>query len=483
MSSSSTNIHIKPKIETDNYRAKYSPREIFNKYLTIEEIRKHPEITPAIKGDKKFRLDILSRQKLKIINIKGIQNQNIIKFISRLNSFHKLYFDSYKNNINSKEEVYSLNQENKLFSKKYYNSKINKNMDKFNDIKSEYQKRNYYVSPIEGQKNLFTGSILLSDRDELKNYILYNLGTPKSDIKSLSFLHKINAKLGDKTSEKELKIINHHLDMMSLGTDKIQKDEKNEIQKTQNDILNVKETINSIDDMNYFYDMDTKQYLETLKNETSRGASAKISTRVNSALNCLDNAKYQSNINNEIINKKLFHNKDDDEKKSKKKIHHIKRNRRLYNLITEIENDKTENNKSVKNLYNNNRKYIKTIENEDLSKSPLEKLYDNISNKDDLLNYQKDIKKYLSNKKYDISVKINPTSICNNFENTREKIYKSDFLKDDYQLRKQIRGNLMDAEKKNNDDLKIKNKMNNIEDKMIKLFCDINNPRKKQKSN
>ena len=230
MSSSSINIRAKPKIENANYRGKYLPREIFNKYLTIEEIRKHPEITPAIKGDKKFRLDILSRQKLKTINIKGIQNQNRLKFISRLNSFHKLYFDSYKNNINSKDEINVLNQENRLFSQKYKNTKINKNMDKFNDIKAQYEKRNYYVSPMDGNKNIFNGNILLSSRDELKNYIVYDLGTPKSNSKSLSFLHKINAKLGDKTSEKELKIINKKLDLISLGMDKIQKDQKNEIQ-------------------------------------------------------------------------------------------------------------------------------------------------------------------------------------------------------------------------------------------------------------
>ena len=481
MSSSSINIHAKPKIENANFRGKYSPGEIFNKYLTIEEIRKHPEITPAIKGDKKFRLDILSRQKLKIINIKGIQNQNRLKFISRLNSFHKLYFDSYKNTINSKDEINALNQENRLFSQKYKNSKINKNMDKFNDIKAQYEKRNYYVSPMDGNKNIFNGNILLSSRDELKNYIVYDLGTPFSNIKSLSFLHKINAKLGDKTSEKELKVINHKLDLISLGMDKIQKDQKNEIQKTQKDILNVKETINSIDDMNYFYDMDTKQYLDTLKKESSRGTSAKISTRVNSALNCLDNAKYQNIINNNSINKKLFHIKND-EKKSKKKINHIKRNRNLYNLITQNENDKNDKNKSKQYIYND-REYVKTLDNNNLSKSPLEKLYDNISKKDDLLNYQKDIKKYLINKKYDICVKINPTSICNNFENAREKIYESEFLKNDYQLRKQIGGNLKDAEKKNNDDLKIKNKMDNIEDKIIKLFCDINNPRKKEDLN
>ena len=482
MSSSSINIHAKPKIENNNNtRERYSPREIFNKYLTIEEIRKHPEITPAIKGDKKFRLDILSRQKLKVINIKGIQNQNRIKFISSLNSFHKLFFDSYKNNINSKEEIDILNQENKDFSKKYQNSKINKNMDKFNDIKSEYEKRNYYVSPIEGKKNLFNGNILLSNRQDLKNYILYNLGTPISNCKSLSFLHKINKTLGDKTSEKELRAINAKIDMLSLGMDKIEKDEKNEIKKNINDISQVKETIKGIDDMKSFYNLDARQYLDSLKEEDSRGTSAKFSTRVNSALNCLDNVKYQNNINNYIIKNKLFDNKKDNKKKLNKKMSPINRNSHLYNLITETDETKTENDKNIKQQHRYyNKAHVKTMENNDLSKSPLEKLYENLSKKDDLLNYQNDIKKYLLNKKYDVSVKINPTTICNNLENVREKIYKSDFLKNDYQLRKQIGENLKITGKNNNDDLKIKNKINNIEDKVIKLFCDINNPRKKE---
>ena len=110
----------------------------------------------------------------------------------------------------------------------------------------------------------------------------------------------------------------------------------------------------------------------------------------------------------------------------------------------------------------------------------MEKLYDKISTKENLLNYQSDINNYLSNRKYDISIKINPSSICNNFEKTRKKVCKSEFLKKDLQLRKQISGNISLAEKINNKDLKNKNSINQIEDKIIKIYCDINNPRKKE---
>ena len=90
-----------------------------------------------------------------------------------------------------------------------------------------------------------------------------------------------------------------NLDLINLGKDKIKNDKKKEIEKTQNDIVNTKETINSIDEFNYFFDKDNQNYLNFLKNGNSRGSSAKISTRVNSALNYFENVKCQ--YNNEIM--------------------------------------------------------------------------------------------------------------------------------------------------------------------------------------
>ncbi len=460
--------------------AKYTPKIIFNKYLTIDELKRHPEITPAIKGDKKIRLDILSNQNPRMINLNGIKNQNKIKFASRLNSFHRLFFDYCKSSLKSKDEIKMLNRENKVFSKKYKNININNNnKEQFNDIKLEYEKRNYYVSPLEGKKNLFNGNILLSNKEELKNYILYDLGTPISNSKSLSFLHKINKNLGDKTSEKELKRMDSIVEINANGKDKMVNDQKYEIKKTVKDIINIRRTINTIDDINNFFEIDNKHYLETLKGKGSRDSSAKISTRVNSA--CFENVKCQQNLVNlkhYLKNYQKDNNKNNeqnnnsmsiDKKILKKKGSQFQRNDGKLNIDNIFNND-----------YNHySRNHLKTIDNTELSKSPLERLYDKISTKDNLLNYQSDINNYLKNKKYDLSIKINPTSLCNNFEKTRETISHSILLKNDMQLRKQISGNLLFAEKVNDDDMKAIKKVNVIEDKIIKLFCDINNPKKK----
>ena len=451
----------------------YTRNEIYNKYLTIEEIKKHPEITPAVKGDKKLILDILTKQKPRMININGVNNQNKLKFASKLNAFHNIFFEYYKKIRTSKDkidDVNTLSQENKTFSENYKNSNKN-NQEEFNDIKLEYEKRNYYLSPFKEKKNLFNGNILLSNKDQLKNYILYDLGTTSSDTKSLSFLYKINKNLGDKTSEKQLKSINT-IELPSIGKDNTKKGKKNEIRKAQKDIKRIQETINSINN-NTFSDLDNRDNLG------SRGSSAKISTRVNSA--CFENVKFQNNVNN-ITNiqikekeKKIENNKGaiNNIKKIRKKINHISRTGRKEKLnIDNVINNRINHNKHSKF-------YIKTIDNNDLLKSPLERLYDKISPKENLLNYQSDINNYLKKRKYDLSININPSSICNNFERTRNKVCKSVFLKQDMQLRKQIGGNILFAEKINNNDLKTKNKINNVEENIIKIFCDINNPRNK----
>ena len=458
----------KLKLNKALHLGNYTPNDLFRRYITIDEMKNHPEINPAIRGDKKIRLDVLSRQKQGIINIKGVQNQNKINFVSKLNSFHKIFFNSFKNNNYSKNELYNLNNENKEFLKKYKNSNKNNSENKFNEIKLEYEKKNYFLSPFEGNKNLFNGNILLSNKEELKNYILYDLGTSQSNNKSLSFLHKINKNLGDKTSEKELKKLNLNLDLINLGKDKIKNDKKKEIEKTQNDIVNTKETINSIDEFNYFFDKDNKNYLNFLKNGNSRGSSAKISTRVNSALNYFENVKCQ--YNNEIMKK---------EKDLENKVIKTKNKGRNIRNLDEIRNLITENNENPIGKKKYSKIYIKTDDN-DSSKSPLEKLYDKISTKDNILNYQQDIKTYLKNKKYDLSSKINPINICKNFEKTKEKLCQSEFLKQDMQLRKQIGGNISHAEKIINNNLKKKEKINNIEDTIIKIYCNINNPRKKE---
>jgi len=182
---------------------KYTPKKLFTNYLSIKEVKDHPEIIPALKRDIKIKLDILSKYKPKLINIKNIKNQDKLKFSSKLNSFYKLFFNNNNNKKNSKkEELNILSEENKAFLTKYKDSNLDKDKEKFDDIKFEYEKRNYYVSPINQNKNLFKENILLSNKENLKKIILNDLGTPKSNNKSIFFLYNINRQLGDKSTEK-----------------------------------------------------------------------------------------------------------------------------------------------------------------------------------------------------------------------------------------------------------------------------------------
>ena len=468
------NKRLKTEIEDHKFKGKYSLKDIFRSYLTIEELRRHPEITPAVQGDKKLTLDILSHKKPKIIKSKGIRNEKRIKFASNLNSFHKIFFDYYKDQRKSNDIIYALSQENRLFIKKYKQTNLNKKSykEKFNDIKLGYQKMDYYVPSLEGKKNLFNGNILLANNQELKDYISNDLGNHLSNSKSLSFLHKINLKLGDKTSEKKLEQINRHIDMALINKDKIEKDKLKEIKKDQIDIDNIRGTINSIDDIDYFFDSDNKQYLEILKNQESVENSLKLTTRVNSANNCFENVKVQNNLNT-IENVELSHRQLKNKQNSTNdlnKRYNIKQLGEKLNRINSVCERK------VNNIYLENNNKMDDIH--DVNKSPLEKLYDEISTKKNLMNYQPKIKEYLQSKNYDLSHKINISSVCNNLEKARLKINDSKNLIKDMQLRKQLRSVASNIDKIKNKDINMKIKMNNVEDKIIKLFCNINNPKK-----
>ena len=468
------NKRLKTEIEEHKFKGKYSLKDIFRSYLTIEELRRHPEITPAVKGDKKLTLDILSQKKPKIIKSKGIRNEKRIKFASNLNSFHKIFFDYYKDQRKSNDIIYALSQENRLFIKKYKQTNLNKKSykEKFNDIKLGYQKMDYYVPSLEGKKNLFNGNILLSNNQELKDYISNDLGNHLSNSKSLSFLHKINLKLGDKTSEKKLELINRHIDMDSINKDKIEKDKLKEIKKDQIDIDNIRGTINSIDDIDYFFDTNNKQYLEILRSQESVENSLKLTTRVNSANNCFENVKVQNNLNT-IENVKLS---DRQLKNKQKSTNDFNKNFNIKQLGVKLNRINSVCEEKMSNIYL--KKYNKMDVIQDVNKSPLEKLYDEISTKKNVMNYQPKIKEYLQSKNYDLSHKINISSVCNNLEKARLKINDSKNLIKDMQLRKQLSSVASNIDKIKNKDVNMKIKMNNVEDKIIKLFCNINNPKK-----
>ena len=139
----------------------------------------------------------------------------------------------------------------------------------------------------------------------------------------------------------------------------------------------------------------------------------------------------------------------------------INENKKKGNKI--IKNNKSNNENSLNNETNNNNfNYFKTIDSNDSNQSSFEKLYYKISTKENVLKFQPQLKKFLKKKKFDISLNINPISVCNNFESTREIINSSDFFKQNMQLRKKHEEDNFNTDKINNKDMKIKDEMNII---------------------
>ena len=155
----------------------FPSNKVIESYVSLNDRKKHPEISLVLKSDRKFRFGLLSPLKPKLTDTKGIHNENKLKLINRINSFRKIYFNNNRNISFSMKEIRTLKKENNFFSRNYNLIKEKSGENKkiyFNEIKEEYEKKNYYVPPIVGnKKNLFKGNILLYNDNELKDFILY----------------------------------------------------------------------------------------------------------------------------------------------------------------------------------------------------------------------------------------------------------------------------------------------------------------------
>ena len=266
-------------------------------YMTFREINENPVIASALTQDKKITFNLLTPNKSKAIPINGLKNEKKRRLVDRINSFRKSYFNYFKNYKYSMDEITNLQKENSLFIKKYHQleeKSPTRNQDKFEEIKKAYEKKNYNLPTIEGNKNLFGGSLLLSNNEtDLKKYIMYGVGSQNSNQKSISYLNKVNEDINEKTQRrKRTKIPTVLKNILSrrggvvvpsplYAYYKISNDNIKEILDYKNDIKNLKNTIDAILEIDYFFDADNKKYLDSLKFFDSRKSSANFSTGAN----------------------------------------------------------------------------------------------------------------------------------------------------------------------------------------------------------
>ena len=173
--------------------------KILQSRVSREDMLKNPEIKTALESDKLMRLDFLSAVKLNLVDTNGFKNEKNKNIIEDMNTFRKIYYNDYNANKLQLEKIYKISNENNLFLNqfsefyKYYNNENQKEI--LNNIQLEYKKKNGFAPIIKENGNLFTGSILLQNEKDLKQYISLDMDTIKKDKNSLSFMKNIRNKI------------------------------------------------------------------------------------------------------------------------------------------------------------------------------------------------------------------------------------------------------------------------------------------------
>ena len=260
--------------------------EIIKSHVNSDEINEYPIISDLIKKEKKIRISPLTIYKPKLTPIKGINNKKTIKLINNVNGFRQTFYDYNKNKKYPKNEIKPFEQkynfqekfrEFKNNTKEYFGEK-----DMLEEIKTKYQQNDISVPSIEGEdKNIFISNLLLKNDKNVKDFIMYNLGSEKSGKKSFLFLNKVqrvlNNKIIGKLDAKMSKITHDIKKDIAWSKDFMIENElekirlvKDEISKSQNDIKNTSKLMKNMNGIDFFFDSDNKKYLSSLKNKNSK---------------------------------------------------------------------------------------------------------------------------------------------------------------------------------------------------------------------
>ena len=436
---------------------KPNSKVIFNR-LSLNEIKKYPEIVPAIKNERKLSFDILSSDKPQF-HAQDIKDAHNSKLSSNIDIFRNIFFDYTTKEKKSFHNYHSIHKYNDVFEHQYSKIKkrterISKQESQFDALKSQYENRKIKIPNVSIKHNLFKQNLLLLEGKEMENYLLYQEPTQISKDKSISYLDKICESLIDKrTASKQTSMI-QLLPQKSKEISGFKYEKKNaalsprsECKKTKKEINQIKSTFSNINKIDNFF--LSKKKTDNKFKLASRESSAIYSTRVNSASQFNNITKQPriiiSKLNNENANRNEF------KRKSLKNV---------YSYISNVTNQSKSS--SSKNIL----KLSKNIEN----------LYEKIvSDSEDTKKYDKEMKEYLNEHNYKKSNDVSPKMIYQQINNSKNKISINELIANNIELKhKKRNNNVLNLKeramiKKNNSINSINNSINECE----KDFCKI----------
>ena len=288
-------------------RAKHNLKN-FLKKIPPEVLDEMPEIKDAFDPGQKPDISIIKKgEKPEYIRLNKQMNYSDIKMYKKINDLKELVYEINKEE--HKEDLNNISKENELFEKNY--KKIKKDKNKLNrgnyldypqflNISSQYVAKNTKVPNLSDEHNLFSGSPLILQGTELKDYIVYYFG---KRVKGIKYLKKLKAYVEKKIETNNKIDINEKEKLEEL----IKKEKpkgyippEEEINILKNDISNSEQTYKNLIEIEEFFKPRKKKLkiIKSLIRQNNR--SFNISTEQSPLKNFV--WRITSNFNNEYRN-------------------------------------------------------------------------------------------------------------------------------------------------------------------------------------
>lgn len=467
--------------------------DIIKSRLTQKQINANPELKNSLDKTKNIKFNFLFNERTKFSSPKeNISSDSLInnkkkKIILNLGTFQKSFYDFNKKFKKVKIRI-EQNAVNNKFSKVYKgikNNKIFMRKEMLNEIKTLYKKKNVSLPLLQNStetKNLFNQNLLLLSQNQLKKSITHNFFNEKNNKKSISFLKKLENNLAKedlKNINPELKEIKEEIEKISRNKsddnmlikkqDSANSQEQN-LEKSKNEINKINDTINNIEDIDFFFESGNKNYIKYLKGEISKNIS-KYSTNNKTGFSLFNNPSKTKKANKSYYSFEIKEeNKsiDNSLNKKRKTFFELKKNnltKILYNKSFQ-RNNTTKINKKI--IFNDN-----FISQKNNSMINLENLYNKIKNNENLSRNKMIINKFLPEKKIKEENSTFLLDIYAKYKNTRNHILRHNFYKTFTTLKKksglkEIKNNNIEKKEEENE-LQFKYIDNKMED-LIELI-------------
>ena len=465
-----------------------SYKDIIRSKMTQNQINSNLSIKNAIEKIKKVKLNYLTRMKPKESLSKSndeILDTKRAKLISNIDTFQQTFYD-FNKNLKKNKDKSSIKNFTSDFTKKYdliKNNKLFSRKEMLNEIKDMYNKKHISLPLLQNKKetkNLFTKNLLLLNNNDIKTSITNNFLGERSNNKSILYFKRMEdniMKVGIKNIHHELKGINDEIEQMlkrkSQTIDVVLKNrnslvnqEKIEIEKSVNDINKISDTLNNMEDIDFFFESSNQDYIKYLKGDTSKNIS-KYSTKDNTGFSLFKGENYTNKISpnkNEAVKNNTSKSFFTAEKKSDNmdinNISNVKnKNRRsCFNIrYNEFNNTFQNDMNKTKNSNKTKTHIIKKIKIYNNSETKIENLYNKIKDIDDLKRSTIIIKNSFPNKKFNDQINIFPINLYHNYQNTRKNILRNNLYKT-YSKLKYKTG----VDKKENEYIELKEKENEM---------------------